>query len=86
VSEKQLKACTQIVVPWISVAGLNEPVLRTTAIANWPNVATLTLRSERIALCVSELALFGRRDELQQMGLVDVSEPITRFHEMVTGV
>jgi hypothetical protein len=85
-SEKQLQACTQIVVPWISVAGLNEPVLRTTAVANGPNFATLTLRSERIALCVSEPTLFGRRDELKQVGLVDVSEPIARFHEMVTGV
>jgi hypothetical protein len=86
VSEKQLQARTEIVLTGLAVARECEPVLWTAAIAKRSDLATLALRSERIALVISELALFGRGDELQHVSLVNISQLITRFDEMIAGV
>jgi hypothetical protein len=84
--EEEFQARAEIVMPRIAVTGEDEPVLRTAPIAKRPNLATLALWSERIALVVPELALFRRRDELQQMLFMDVAQPVTRLDEMIARV
>src|SRR5271154_2037280 len=81
VGEEQFQASTEVVLTGLAVARECEPVLRTATIAKRPYLATLALRSERIALVISELALFGRGDELQHVSLVYVSQLIRRFDE-----
>ena len=51
-----------------------------------PDLASLTLGGEGIALIISELALTGRGHELQHMCLMDVSEFEAWLDEMVAGI
>jgi hypothetical protein len=86
VSEEQFQACAKVVLSRVSVAGEYEPIFRTAAVTERPDLAAPALRGERIALIVSELALLGRGDELQQMRLMNVTQSIARFNEVITGV
>jgi hypothetical protein len=84
--EEQLQAGAKVVLAWLAVTRECEPVLRTSAVAQRPDLTTLALRGKRIALVVSELALFGRGYKLQHVGLVNIAEPITRLDEVIAGV
>ena len=84
--EKQLQSRAKVVLARLAVARECEAILRTTTVAQVPDLAFLTLGGEGIALIISELALTGRSHELKHVCLMDVSEFEAWLDEMVAGV
>ena len=84
--EKQLQSRAKVVLARLAVTRECEAILRTTTVAQVPDLASLTLVGEGIALIVSELALTGRCYELQHVCLMDVSEFEAGLDEMVAGI
>jgi hypothetical protein len=83
VREEKFQTGTQIVLSWIAILRNCETIFRASSIAQSLHLAALALRSERIALVVSEFALCGRRDKLQKVGLVNIAKKKIRFNEMI---
>src|SRR5258706_14504709 len=69
VREEELQALTEVVLPLLAVAREREPVFRAATVAKMSDIATLALRGQRVALVVTEAALFGRRHQLQPVRL-----------------
>jgi hypothetical protein len=76
VSEEQLQARTEVVLPRLTVARECESVLWTASVAKRPDVTILVLLGERLAAVFSKFALFGRGDELKHVRLMDVAHPL----------
>jgi len=84
--EKELQSRAEVVLSRLAVTGECEAILRTSAVAQVPDLASLALGGEGIALIISELALTGRSHELKHVCLMDVSEFEAWLDEMVAGV
>ena len=84
--EKKLQSRAEVVLARLSVARECEAILRTTAVAQVPDLAFLALGGEGIALILSELALIGRCYELHHVCFMNVSEFEAWLDEMVAGV
>ena len=84
--EEQFQPWTEIVLGGLARSRQSETILGATAIASVANLATPTLRRQRVKLVLAEFALLFRSDKSQHMCLVNVSKFELRLDEMVTGI
>ena len=84
--EEGLVSGAEIVETLRAVRGGDEPVLWALAVAGEADIAIKTIPRKASALLLSEEPLLSRGDELDEMGLADVTEEVSWLHEVITRV
>ncbi len=85
-SEKRLESVTEVIQSRFAVGSDSEAVLRATAIAGKSDVTFLAHGWQGGLFVAAKSDLLRCRDEVNQRGLVNVSEFVVRFNEMVAGI
>ena len=86
VVKERLVAGAQVVQARLAVRCVDEAILGAAAMAGEADVALAAEGWEPVALVQAELPLPLRADQVEHVGVVDVAEPVPRFHEVVTAV
>ena len=84
--EELLEPGAEIVLARLAVLAEYEAVFGAAAIAPVAYLATLALPGQRVALVLAELALLGRGDHGEHVGLVDVAQQVLWFDEVIARV
>ena len=84
--EKTFVSCAQVIEAGLSSGGLDKSILGTFPVTGETHVTVQAVLGQRIAFIQPKLDLLVRSDQFEHVLLLDITEQIIGFHEMVAGV
>lgn len=86
VMEKSFEPSTEIVETWLTLWRRQKPIFGTAAVTGKADLTGPAVAGQRIQFLLSKALLLGRRDQLDQRGLQNIAQPVSRFDKVIAGI